>query len=114
MTQRGINGLKRPYVTLGISLIAGLLTATLVVLPVFAQNRYHPLTGTFRYTQDSSIIQAFQLLQGTSGESSLDAIMNHSTRVLFRDLRAIDKRLKDFHARELDHRGKQQSVPDFH
>ena len=81
-----------------ISMMASFLAVVLVAIPAFSQNRFQPLTGTFRYTQDSSIIQAFQLLQGTTGESSLDAIMNHSTRVLFRDLRSIDKRLKDFHA----------------
>jgi hypothetical protein len=76
-----------------------LVTALAVLsLPAFSQNRYHPLTSTFKYTQESAIIQAFRLLEGTSGEHSLDAILDHSTRVLFRDLRAIDKRLKDFHA----------------
>jgi hypothetical protein len=58
----------------------------------------YQLSALLRCTRDSSILEAFYLLPGTSGEPMLDRIARRPVRVFFKDLSQIDKRVRNFDA----------------
>ena len=68
-------------------------------VPAFSQGRFSGLTSTFRYTQEPSVVEAFHDLEDVpEGQNSLGLIQKHSTRVVFKDLAQLDKRLKSYDA----------------
>lgn len=85
---------RLPVIALAAMLIAG---AAWPMLPAFSQIRY-TMTGFLRCTRDDAIMQAFQLMQGSQGEPSLRRIVTKPMRVLFKDMKTLHKRLKNYDA----------------
>lgn len=74
----------------------GLLTDT-GCLPVLAQTHYS-INAYLRCTRDQGIIKAFALMQDGPGEASLNLIVNKPVRVIFKDMKTINKGLKNYDA----------------
>lgn len=68
-----------------------------VLPPAFSQNKY-PTVTLLRCSRDQAILNAFSHMVGSSGEPSLDLIVNKPVRVFFKDLGTINKRVKNFDA----------------
>lgn len=81
------------------TLIAGLsLTAVLLFnTSALAQSKYS--VGSFyNNSREQSVVTAMKLLGESSGSQSLDVIMNKQVKIMFKDMKALDKRLKDYDA----------------
>ncbi len=68
-----------------------------LALPAFSQNKY-AMTTLLRATRDHAILNAFDMMQGTSAEGALDIVVKRKTRVFFKDLGEINKRVRDYDA----------------
>ncbi len=73
------------------------LATIMVAFPAFSQNRY-TLTSYYRSSHDAAIIKAFQHLEASEGQESLDIILEKPIRVLFKDLREISKHVRNYDA----------------
>jgi hypothetical protein len=77
--------------------IAGLVFSALQ--PAFSQGRFSALTGTYKFAQEPAIIEAFHDLEASpQGGDSLGLIQQHATRVVFKNLAQLDRRLKGYDA----------------
>ncbi|MBY0403371.1 MAG: hypothetical protein K2X66_05700 [Cyanobacteria bacterium] len=86
---------KVTYATLCLTFLAtGLLT---INPPAFSQSKY-PMVSLLRCTRDQSILEAFNYMVGSSGEPSLDVIVNKPVRVFFKDLGLLNQKVKNFDA----------------
>jgi hypothetical protein len=65
--------------------------------PAFSQTRYS-LTALLHCTREESIMKAFQLMTEGPAESSLRQIVSKPVRVVFKDMRILNKSLKNYDA----------------
>jgi hypothetical protein len=65
--------------------------------PAFSQTHFS-MTAFLRCTRDEAIMKAFSLMQNGHGESSLTRIVNKPMRVIFKDMKAINKSLRNYDA----------------
>src|SRR5687768_2599639 len=80
-------------------LAAGLLVLVLMasVFPAFSQTRYN-MSAYMRCSRDEGILKAFQVLEDSLGEPSLAKIVSKPMRVIFKDMRTLNKGLKNYDA----------------
>jgi hypothetical protein len=89
----GFSSLKAGLIALGFTIGMGALW----LAPALAQNHY-TMPAFMRCTGESEIVRAFQLLKASQGERSLQKIVNKPIRVVFKDMRTINKALKNYDA----------------
>ena len=79
--------------------VTGVLLFALVAdeFPAFSQTHYS-MTAFLRCTRDEAIMKAFALMQQGGGEASLTRIVNKPMRVIFKDMKTINKTLKNYDA----------------
>ncbi|WP_303674179.1 hypothetical protein [Vampirovibrio chlorellavorus] len=65
--------------------------------PAFSQTRYS-LTALLHCTREDSILKAFQLMTEGPAEPSLRQIVSKPVRVVFKDMRLLNKSLKNYDA----------------
>lgn len=75
--------------TLGLSLLC--------LTPALAQSHY-TITAFMRCTGEPEIVKALQILKESQGERSLQKIVHKPIRVVFKDMRTINKALKNYDA----------------
>lgn len=80
--------------TLAAVLLTGMMTAD---FPAFSQSKY-PLPSLMRCSRDMPIVEALGLMEGTSGQESLDKIVQKPMRVIFKDMGSLHKSLKNYDA----------------
>jgi hypothetical protein len=56
------------------------------------------MVSLLRCTRDQAILQAFDHMVGSSGETSLDLIVQKPVRVFFKDLGTLNKKVRNFDA----------------
>jgi hypothetical protein len=66
-------------------------------LPAFSQTHY-TMTSYLRCTRDDAILQALTLMSNGEAEPSLHRIVSRPARVIFKDMKSIDKSLKNYDA----------------
>lgn len=87
---------RRHLIALGISTLC--LLALLIPTPDAISQMRYTTTSLLRCSHDESILKAFRLLEGSSGESSLSNIVNKPMRVIFKDMATLNKGLKNYDA----------------
>lgn len=73
------------------------LAAADCLAPAFSQTRYS-VTTLLHCTRDENIMKAFQLMTDGPGEPSLRRIVSKPVRVVFKDMRLLNKSLKNYDA----------------
>lgn len=79
--------------------LAALAMGVLVTLslPGFTQNKFS-IAAYYNCTHERAVMNAFDLMAASSGEQSLSVILNKPIRVIFKDLKTLDKRVKNYDA----------------
>lgn len=62
-----------------------------------AQSKYG-IGSFYNSSREQSVVTAMKLLGESSGAQSLDVILNKQVKILFKDMKQLDKRLKDYDA----------------
>jgi hypothetical protein len=85
-----------------LSLSGALILALLLpVFPAFSQDgsaARHSLPILLRSTRDEGILHAFRQMENSQGEASLSKIVNKPMRVIFKDMKTLNKSLKNYDA----------------
>jgi len=90
---------NRKWIRTAVACAAGLLflVAMLPVIPAFSQSRYS-MAILLRCTREDAIMKAFALMADSQGEPSLRRIVSKPIRVLFKDMKTLNKGLKNYDA----------------
>jgi hypothetical protein len=70
-------------------------------LPAFSQSNYashYSLSNYLRCTRDANILQALALMDEGQSQASLKRIINKPMRVIFKDMKSMNKALKNYDA----------------
>jgi hypothetical protein len=79
-------------------LTVGAFSVSLVEnLPGFSQTHY-TMTAFVHCTHDDALLQALSLMQEGPAEPSLNLIIDHTVRIVFKDMKSINKGLKNYDA----------------
>ncbi len=91
-----VSPLFRLQVACSLLIFLSLATADFLA-PAFSQTRY-TMTTLLHCTREESIMKAFQLMTEGPAESSLRRIVSKPVRVVFKDMRLLNKSLKNYDA----------------
>jgi hypothetical protein len=82
-----------------VAILAGslLLSLGLATYPAFSQPHYS-MTSYLRCTRDMQIMQALTLMEEGQGQASLRRIVNKPMRVIFKDMKSMNKALRNYDA----------------
>jgi hypothetical protein len=89
---------------LGALLLALALTGGLPILPIpsaFSQTRYaahYSLSAYLRCTRDTNILRALELMGEGQSQASLNRIISKPVRVIFKDMKSMNKALANYDA----------------
>lgn len=82
-----------------VATMAGALLCAVILngFPAFSQTHYS-MTAFLKCTRDEAIMRAFSLMQQGGGEASLTRIVSKPMRVIFKDMKSINKSLRNYDA----------------